>query len=177
MRKKTIQQQRIEIAKDVIKHVKAKRITAECREYFRPVAKNKNALYKGQQLQDVLPKLKECHVCVLGGIFYSWVLRHNEFLISKGGINEVRGDSFKMREIITVFTDAQLELIECAFESADIGCHCYETGVYSHSTILRAEDYRDRHNIAWSVKGAKEDSILLLHIMNNIIRNNGTFKP
>ena len=146
MKTKTKAQLRIEIAKDVLKHIKANKIIAKTGVYFH--AKAEKAHYD-EQLQDVLPELKQCMVCALGGLFYGYVKRHNNYTIDDSGTTIIV-DSWSMSNLMTMFSQTQLLKIECAFE---------------HTT-----DYRDKHNL-------EDDDKALARIMKNIISNKGTFKP
>ena len=134
---------------------------------------NKSA-HKGKQLKDILPKIKKCKVCALGGIFYGYVARHNNYCISdsewSGGLQNITDNDCLMRNSIEMFTNEQLYLIEVAFESYDYAVKCESSTDYSYNTIYKAKDYRRKH-------GIKTDNDLLIHIMNNIISNGGTFKP
>jgi len=164
---KTKAEQRIEIAKDVLKHLKANKITAECAVYFKP---DNKGMFEGQQLKDILPKIKNCKVCALGGIFYSYVARHNNYQLNGGlgyrGLQNLDNEHRQMRSAMEMFQEKQLHLIEYAFEGRRIE-RFYD---YSEDTQWNAITYRAK-------KGIKSDNAALKHIMNNIIKNKGTFKP
>ena len=190
MKKKTKPQLRVEIAKDVLKHIGDGRIVAEAGTYFLPKPSRKNAKYKGEQLQKVLPKLKECKVCALGGLFYGFIGKHNNFEVSTSGLDQTMFNNNMMRRMLMdMFEIHQLYLIECAFESCDIAGQCYYNKYYKESTISRAEAYRKKNKLEYAKVGTKEyeknydamnykaDSKALTHIMKNIITNKGTFKP
>jgi len=164
---KTKAQLRIEIAKDVLKHIKANKIIAETGTYFEPKIK---AEYKGKQLQEVLPKIKECTVCALGGLFYSYVGKHNNFQIDQEGLSETEFNDYEMRDLMSMFSKHQLYLIECAFEGKDIRNRCHYNSNIAPSTRRNAQYYKDTNEI-------NDDEEALIHIMKNIIRNKGTFKP
>ncbi len=172
MKTKTKAQLRIEIARDVLKHIKAKNITVKSGNYFIPVVKN-NARYEDKQLQEVLPKLKECRVCALGGMFYAFVDKYNNFEISSLGVeySSQYRDS-KIRELLDMFSKDQLYLIECAFEETDISDNCRYRSQYKASEYHIAKAFRKANGI----EGHEHDKALIL-IMKNIIRNKGTFKP
>ena len=166
---KTKAEQRIEIAKDVLKHIKANKIIAKTRTYFKPKVRGKHA---GKQLKEILPKIRECKVCALGSIFYSYINRYNNFVIPELGISEVEDMDIEMRELMSMFPESQLHLIETAFESKKF-CSRGDMKIYSYETIDKAIDYRYRNNIGW-IYG---DEKALIHIMKNIIKNGGNFKP
>ena len=102
--KKTKAEQRIEIAKDVLKHIKANKIIAKTRTYFKPKVRGKHA---GKQLKEILPKIRECKVCALGSIFYSYINRYNNFVIPELGISEVEDMDIEMRELMSMFPESQ----------------------------------------------------------------------
>ncbi|KKN74685.1 hypothetical protein LCGC14_0388870 [marine sediment metagenome] len=182
MKTKTKAQLRVEIAKDVLKQIKAKKITIECGAYFTYKTK-KGAQYKGRQLQEVLPKLKECKVCALGSLFYSHIIKNNDFKISANGLGgtDLNGHGDRLRNSILGFSEAQLELIECAFESNDYYMMCSERGTYSGKVISSAISYRSTHDLSngsvFDKDPKKNDKPALIHIMKNVIKNKGTFKP
>lgn len=164
---KTKAELRIEIAKDVLLQIEAKKIIAMSMKYFAPKTNNK---YAGKQLQEVLPKIKKCEACAVGSIFYSYVTKHNNFEIDAFGIKSVQPDD--NRELMSMFTLKQIRLIETAFED---GGFSFPTD-YSDSVIERAGTYRERLGLL-PRKNKKKDEQALIHIMKNIIRNKGTFKP
>ena len=166
--KKTKPELRVEIAKDVLKHIKANKIKVQVMTYFE--ADNFKD-YIGDQLQDALPKLKNCTVCALGGLFYSYIGRHNNYALNdKYGLDE-----YTMREEMTMFKKGQLLLIETAFEAQDVNSgQCARNSTYSPNTIKRAVTYRGKYDL---LPRYENDDKALIHIMKNIIRNKGTFKP
>ena len=144
---KTKAEQRIEIAKDVLKWIKTDKLKVlSLNTYFVPKT---NARYCGKQLKDVLPKIKKCEVCALGGLFYAHIMRYNEFEIDKWGVSNV-GSRTDIVYKLGMFSLGELTHIENSFESNNF--------------------YRNNHNI-------ETDTEALTHIMNNIITNKGTFKP
>lgn len=169
--KMTNTEKRVLIAKDVIKLIKAKKIVVESGKYFKL---NSRYEYVGKQLNKVLPKIKKCEVCALGGLFYSYVMKYNNYEIDENGINyigKICNSGYEMRDLLkSIFSEKQLYLIECAFEESDINENC-ESAEYSYETIERAVEYKEKHEL-------DDDSYdkLLIHIMKNIIKNKGVFK-
>ena len=160
-------EKRIAIAKDVIKLIKAKKITVQTEHYF--IARTKSS-YIGKQLKEVLPKIKTCQVCALGGLFYSYVMKYNNYEIAGSGIGSVNVRDGNMRRLLEdIFTLKQLTLIECAFEKADINHQCSLVDC-TITIMIKAIHYRGKNNL-------KTDKDALIHIMQNIIKNKGTFKP
>ncbi len=139
-------EQRIEIAKDVLKWIRTGMIVAiTSNAYFRPLTNNK---YNGKQLKDVLPKIKKCEVCAKGAMFYAHVMRHNDLVIPESGVANMNYYGEECLNL-TMFTETMLGKIEDAFEDGE---------------------YTEKHNL-------ETDENTLKHIMNNIIKNKGTFKP
>ncbi len=157
----------VEIAKDVLLQIKSKKIVAEAGVYF--ILKTKSQ-FKGKQLQEVLPRIKKCEVCALGSLFYSFINKHNDFKIDDEGLDMTSFHHSDMRSRITMFPIANLELIECAFENRDVYDSCENRGHYAWKTIIKAKKYR-------GINLLLNDEKALIHIMKNIIRNKGTFKP
>ena len=163
MKIKTKAEQRVEIAKDVIKYIKAEDIIAG--SFYFKISSRKT--YNGEQLQSVLPEIKRCEICALGGMFYSYVKRHNNYEVDNGGIHNLTANS--MRNAINMFSNKQLQLIESAYEQSDF----VSSMEYADSTIIRAIDYREKNDLKFRENHTKA----LIHIMKNIIANKGTFKP
>ena len=161
-------EKRVLIAKDVIKLIKAKKIVITTGEYFLPHSRYE---YVGKQLNKVLPKIKKCEVCALGGLFYSFVSKYNNYEINDYGINKIENYVDGMRDTLEdIFSKKQLYLIECAFEQKDIQYNCQP--LYSLDTITRTEGYRYYHDLEFDY----DDDKALIHIMKNIISNKGVFK-
>ena len=144
---KTKAEQRIEIAKDVLKWIKTGKIKVLARNcYFNPIT---NLSYSGEQLKDALPQISNCEVCALGGLFYAHIMRYNDFEIDRWGINYIDGRREMVGEL-KMFSERVLQNIEASFEATN--------------------EYKDKHKLS-------DDTETLKHIMNNIIKNKGTFKP
>jgi len=172
-------QQRVEIAKDVIKMVKAGKIIAQRGTYFR--SSDEVLTKEGADLQKLLcsSKTNTCEVCGIGAAFYSLVRKADRFKLSgnmlndawwddREGIKELSGiGDDDMRKLLRKhFSSKQLTLIETAFETYVAG----NDNGYVPSEI----DERKAINF-----GEKFDSSegRLKAIMQNIIDNKGEFKP
>jgi len=159
-------EKRVLIAKDVIKLIKAKKIAIKTGNYFQTGSINPHA---HEQLNKVLPKIKNCEVCALGGLFYSYVSKYNNYEIGGGGLIHMNNKDNEMRDLLNdIFSKKQLNLIECAFEEDDVNSHCMWS-LCSDEIIIRAEAYRSNHDLY-------DDDKALIHIMKNIISNKGVFK-
>ena len=162
-------EKRVLIAKDVIKLIKADKIIIKRGRYFYT---GLTPTYKGKQLKDILPKIKKCEVCALGGLFYSYVSKYNNYEINYDGLRYIDEMDDEMRDLLKdIFSVKQLRLIECAFEMIDVENACKSEG-YSWKTIQRAKDYREYYDLQFK----KDDDQALIHIMKNIISNKGVFK-
>lgn len=169
MKKKTNAELRVEIARDVIGHVEANELVVRIQTYFH-ISEHLDRKYA--QLQERLSEVKNCTVCALGGLFYSNIVRNNNF--RDGSCI----DSYSMRKSLSMFSKKQLMLIESAFEMGDF---FEDFNTYCSVELLdRAILYRERNNLGdgHDKTGFYDDSgKALIHIMNNIIKNKGTFKP
>lgn len=186
-------QRRVAIAKDVIAGLKAKRLLAEQRVYCSTGYDNVGILPKkgDVELADVLINVPQCEVCAKGAMFIAAVEKFDKL---KLGVNEVtEGDYYgwgdnedeeddgkdtaeqnfnleiiddhhKICDHLTnYFTQTQLDLIELAFEG-DKGDFYVSEASEEENTIagLYIERYPDTTK-------------RMVAIMNNIIKNNGTF--
>lgn len=168
-------EQRVSVAKDVLKQVNDK--------FYRPTSGTYLEVRNLRKDLPVVPKLDKmfsalgtvgakCEVCGIGGCFVSLIRLGNNAetsLLTK--TEEVRNfdtvDSYDMRRMLgKVFSSSQLSLIECAFEKS----HTYEN---------RENDTSLNNRIAAAKFGEKfkDDKHRLIAIMTNIIKNKGIFKP
>ena len=161
-------EQRVAIAKDVIKHLNTGKIKATVGTYFENSFIDKH-LYKlsdenkNVELQTLLEKDDvKCKVCALGGMFVVDVLNNDHLLVGK---KERDIDSYLERKRLKkYFSTSQLSLIENSFEKMNIV---------------------DPTSNNWSVnydgvefgKKFKSPKDRLIAIMQNVIDNKGTFIP
>jgi len=121
--------------------------------------------------------VESCNVCALGGLFMSCTLYNNKTkLDALGRFGEASdlGDFIDQEEPISngldkFFSRSQLELIEQAFEGGDgyFGDGCYTHDAYN-------DDGRNYYTYADKYP---KDNDLMIAIMDNIVKNNGTFVP
>ncbi len=170
--------QRVAVAKDVLKNIELKFYKATTGEYFSIEALEEDIKVKDapKQFNETIGVLRDkgayCDVCGIGSCFVSLVNLGNNITTSHvvGTNTEIYqmsiGDS-KMRPLLRkVFEPSQLSLIEQAFE---MEWH-YSDG----------EDMDDGENTGNAVRFGekyKTDKGRLIAIMNNIIKNKGTFIP
>jgi len=185
--KMTGPQKRVAIAKDTIKWLGTKAIKMKPGTYFqlpRKAIKNHN-----HKLDVALATVKTpCQVCALGGMFYSMVRRFDKVPVSICSTMWEKDETYAdgvghadiYIELSKYFPSHQLSLIESAFEKRDM----VELGDYDGievgfdvdalalekwpcPTIDRAVNFARKKNATDRLRA----------IMNNIIENNGAFKP
>jgi len=121
--------------------------------------------------------VESCNVCALGGLFMSCTLYNNKTkLDALGSFGEASdlGDFIDRKKPISngldkFFSRSQLELIEQAFEGGDgyfgVGCYTHDA---CDDDVRRYYTYADKY---------PKDDDRMIAIMNNIVKNNGTFVP
>lgn len=170
--KKKPSQQRVEVAKDVLKQLELKFLKAERQTYFAVSGLKKDIENPSDKLDQVFDQVfksrGKCNVCGIGACFVSMVKLGNSIATKQVGINGYieNGDSIDdddMRKLLeNVFSEDQLSLIECAFER-DLG--------FGYAPMLdqeAAKSFGEKY---------KHDSTRLKAIMKNIIKNKGEFIP
>jgi hypothetical protein len=166
-KKATKAQKRVMIAQDVLAQLKAKRYFAESGCWVQPNIKaacEKN-LKDEDSVQELFAKkkIKSCNVCALGGLFMSCINLNNNTTVQdlkdETYIGDLVADDDKLSNGLNrIFTQKQLILIETYFE----GSEGYFKGD-DEETVTFFENYDDDERLEM--------------IMQNIIDNNGTFKP
>lgn len=155
-------EKRVIIAKDVLKQLKAKKIKAE---RFTYLDENFTTDYAEEDMREALNKTEEpCSACGVGSLCIALVLRENDFKVPCG-IN-VLGAILK--KLTKYFSMKQLALIETAFEGKTRDIHDMVEEKLPLSIIYRAETF---------TRGCFTVEEMLIKIMKNIIKNEGTFKP
>jgi hypothetical protein len=136
-----------------------------------------------EQVNNILPDIK-CDVCALGGMFISLIKYTNHCTVNE--LTEVEQEEISER-LKEYFSEGQLCLIETAYEQYGDNYHnqdwlnnvvVYE-GIYSGSELEKlgiTEDDLDRA-AHFNDDEHYHNGTSLINIMNNIIENNGTFKP
>jgi hypothetical protein len=163
----TPERKRVAIAKDVIRSIELdKIITPNSGIYFDNRYFNRIYYYDETsdfEIRDILlENTPECTACAIGSMFLCTVLRDDNLSVKE--FNTTHEQNF--RGIIRRFFDeAQLDLIECAFERSPRYC-----------TKLSNLDDDVQKAVNFGKKYTK-DRNRLIAIMKNIIRNNGTFIP
>ena len=153
---------RVLIAKDVIKLLDLKKIKSVRGLYLNlngEDTKDSNA-----PVEKVLKKKKSCQVCALGSLFYAHVNRFNKV---------------KVKNLRNEYYDARWNHPNNQFEATQFNICKPLHSYFSQEQLLLIEDYFEENNIYSSTVNdyipAKKMSIRA--IMENIIKNNGTFIP
>lgn len=171
-KKPTKAELRVEVAKDVLKHRKTLRVLAG-NTYVK--SSHINEVNYSKPSQDIARDLqkKGCEVCALGACFLSLVALKNEFDLDGSMILTRREITNRLR---SVFSDAQMDLIEEAFEwdVEDLPYGAKEKRLNAFACKYRSNNtYYDPsrgYDVACSDRRLRA-------IMKNIIENKGTFKP
>jgi hypothetical protein len=142
------EKKRVTIAKDTIAALKTNKVCATVRVYLGESARSNG---------DKLSNNARCQACALGSMFVGLTTRVKDL--------SVKVDNFR-QHLVEYFSPIQLKVIESAFEG---GMH------YSDIHNLYGDNYHDK---AVRYKYAYTDlEERLIAIMENIIKNNGEFKP
>jgi hypothetical protein len=170
-KKATKAQKRVMIAKDVLAQIKAKRYFPESGEWVNPLWSDDQKsidiqLDPNSSIKDAFKSkaINSCQVCALGGLFMSCTNLNNnttveDLLTKEFYIGDLVSDDVKISNGLNrIFTQKQLILIESYFE----GSQGYFKGD-DKKTFVFLENYNDDERLEM--------------IMQNIIDNNGTFKP
>ena len=166
------------IAKDVLAQIKAKRYFPESGEWVKPLWSDDQKsidikLDPNSSIKDAFKSkaINSCQVCALGGLFMSCTNLNNNTTVQdlkdETYIGELVADDDKISNGLNrIFTQAQLMLIETYFE----GGEGYFKGYSEYFS------YSDEKLLVTFFKSYHDDERLKM-IMQNIIDNNGTFKP
>jgi len=172
------QEMRIAIAKDVLKQLNAKKIIAASGTWITDSKMPDLDEYvcdlqnKGERKFDVknyVNKVNQCEVCALGSLFVSAVNLYNNVYISTDKNSNPQDQVWNIFTNLSssplkrYFSVAQLKYIEAAYEGL-AGEHI--------PADERSEKYAEAFYLAHSNNNER-----LRGIMQNIIDNNGTFKP
>lgn len=164
--------QRVEIARDVLRHLVTHKLVATNGSWLRNPAIDMTKYDLNTQVKSVLEPLERCQVCALGGLFASAVLRANATTVEDYIPLYAKEDKalyipdnsyYILADFTTIsaylsrfFDQDQLKDIESAFERGEGGVAEDLLAQYYAPDV---DDPEDRMRL----------------IMNNIIDNNGTF--
>jgi hypothetical protein len=166
----TKEQQRVAIAKDVLRTIRFYRHVGGCGYWSLPTD-IAISIPKNTSLQDHLPKPKDCGVCALGAAMLSYVKLFNkvktDVLFNEHGVVVVESDT-TINVLKRCFSRTQLVDIEAAFEQRANPISM--TGAMHDKELFRekAEAFGRRY---------PDSRKRLRAIMLNIVKNSGTFVP
>lgn len=161
-------EQRVYIAKDVLKQLKAEKYKPILKNYVRDIHFNGNhkQLQWDLKYEDVkthFKKIKYCKVCALGSCLMSITRVKNQ--LSFDEITDHAQHTSSLKLLHGIFTHLQIYLIEACYEGASY--YAEETlGEYHHFDVVKKY-----------VNKFRSKKIRLEKIMKNIIRNTGDFFP
>lgn len=173
-------QQRVAIAKDVLKWIALDRLVPTTGSYFDVWNKaalgiGSNAYYRkkldGQEAL-LKPEVK-CSVCALGGLFACTVARANS--ITLYDVN-IAGQGAMHEYLAPYFDRRQLLLVESAFERVDFRPHREKYRIDDYGDESFVQDLEVERAVAFGCGYDKADKRMRA-IMENIIANGGEFKP
>jgi len=161
---------RVQIAKDVIKQIAAKKYKATQGSYvangeFYRQFDSMHKLYD-EEAQVKVPKTR-CDVCAIGACFLATVDRFDKLKVGDlpGCWNPEYGRGGQVQYLNKWFSPDQLTLMEVAFEKGEVP-----------PTAYKGSDDRLDDAVAYGCQ-YKTANQRLVAIMRNVIRNKGTFKP
>ena len=150
-------EQRVLIAKDVIAQLKARRTIGGHGDYI--TWKNPVPIKEGAQVKDLFKDIPQCKVCAKGAALLAAVDRFNKLKITVWEADDQAKGYYKGSFLEKWFSLEQLGEIESAFEG--------------WSKVENYTEFSYKH----LPKQAANAGIRISMIMQNIIRNEGTFVP
>lgn len=167
-------QKRVAIAKDVLEHLDAEKITARSLIYVEPIITKEVAekfggrSLKRLQVSSVYKEVEKCEVCALGAMFFCAVKVANHLTVDKLFDSGTWGYYPRFRALNRdvfwymkkFFSEEQLTLIEYAFENFYGGSKAYATNEEDLASLMYI---------------GRPPSERMRAIMQNIIKNKGTF--
>lgn len=180
-------EKRVEIAKDVLKQIKANKYNPTCGIWvmdsygyevddlisYTKVVKETDAV---DLKKDVVCKLNgTCSVCALGSLFVSAIDKFNHTKLLPGYyVDFAVPEDSKYNPLLKWFSAKQLLLIETTFEG---GHGCWANGAMYILSTKEFESWKESilPAIYAYCNRYPDETSRLKAIMNNIIRNKGTF--
>jgi hypothetical protein len=154
----------VDIAKDVIRLVKAKKVVVSRGSYFQPLGSLDTARGFQRSLKNVLTGKGQnsCQVCAMGAMLCAFVAKKNELKVG-----DIKSDQTIIDKLSPYFSQAQLRLIETAFE-----------GRFIENSYDALRSGQQHYKAATQMFYAYPDPAKrLIAIMKNIIENGGKFNP
>lgn len=179
------EQQRVVIAQDVINRISTRQYHPHSGSYVTSFKTLDDSMPEDDtDIKSTIDNIRECDVCAIGALLMSSIIFKNS--ITYGDIrNNREGRAFcahqKIRSIFaSLFSAQQLSLIEIAFEgqSSNDGGYCNYGRMAMNGGVDVVDSATVRKTIAeYNIKNGYDEKANLLSIMQNIVDNNGTFKP
>lgn len=172
--KKSLSEQRLAIARDVIEQIEAGDLTAAS-AYFASsdLSRFEDRIFRRESLGEVdasvvLPQVADCRVCGIGSLFKCAVENANSLPIK----DLLHGDTREneVRYLRTWFSKEQLNLVEDFYER-----HTRWQDYHSSYTRVGARSGKPVGDSP--IMAMEHDGTRLKMIMENIIANNGKFNP
>ncbi len=174
-----LNEKQIAVAKDVIARIYIKQIIPLTGN-FCEIFNNYGSTYSTQLSEELKKPKLQCHTCAKGGLFLAYIGIVNSYEIKGNVINNGENiDSNEMNLLSDVFSKEQLSLIETAFEGIYYPWNKEITKEEKENCFLFRDNFlKSEYKTPIDVEDKRErDFNVLIAICENIIENNGTFKP
>ncbi len=130
-------------------------------------AQDQGEIQLHEQILERVEEPADCTVCGVGGLLVAKCMRFDKYAVSYQFDRDMALETCEAGDgLADLFSNAQLALIECAFEQWTTANS--EFGYISEEAQFKASEFGFKYN------DAKERFIA---IMRNIVKNEGTFKP
>lgn len=170
-KRKTLAEKRVLIAKDALELLESGKISIERGQFVSFDSSLSVEISQENELQKLLPKIRNCKVCALGGLMISKANLYNDCKLSVEEKDLKYLNPHRIKNI-PYFTKYQSQLIETAFEMGE--GYFGEGGDGKYYLILKKKDKNKAINFGYKYS---DDDDRFVAIMKNIIKNKGTFKP
>lgn len=174
-RKSTPLQQRVAIAKDVLRLIETKKIVPKRGTYF---AANEKMDFGAERdidsLSGAFKKMPSCQVCALGAVFVTTVLKLNHI-----NVGDVRGAHYRAYRDLEVDATTMQEFLRICFDSRTL----FRMEAFFEMSVgfLQEKDaptgtmmYEVIHDLRHGTSTPKER---LRFVMNTVIEQKGKFEP
>lgn len=176
-----INEKRVAVAKDVLANIAANKLKPANIGYLivNPAEDVDVEISMGEYLE----QSQRCHVCALGGLFYSYLQLDKE--VGSQPFNNISNCIYGvtiLENLVSLFDFSELTRIEIAYEGYDVNDDLYNEifpNKKSNEVDLKLEEaytaeltkLKIYHNHFY------DSHQRLTAIMKNIVRNNGSFNP
>jgi hypothetical protein len=167
------QEKKIAIAKDAIQQIEIGKYKAKQSYGYFTLGEymTQDNRYQISDLQCEIDKAETCSLCGMGAVFASRVRLGNDITNAKPDGDDI------VNILEDVFEEEELRLIEAAFEG-DGNENYFETyEEYDEDEDTYFTDYEPLNNAVAFHDNELGASEMLIKILNNVIENNGEFKP